>query len=210
MEAKVLNKEGKETGRKVVLNDAVFALAEPNDHAIYLDVRQIMANGRQGTHKAKERGEVRGSTKKPFRQKGTGGARSGHKRSPLWRHGGRVFGPRPRDYGFSLNKKTKVLARVSALTYKAREEKLVFVENFSFDKPKTKDFLTVMNNLSPGSRKVLFLLAGASTNFYLSGRNVPGMTISLASDLNTYDILNADRIVIVEEALKVIETNLIG
>lgn len=207
MEAKVLNTAGKDTGRKVVLDDSIFALAEPNDHAIYLDVRHLQANARQGTHKAKERGEVSGSTKKPFRQKGTGGARAGHKRSPLWRHGGTVFGPRPRDYGFRLNKKVKVLARASALTYKAREEKITVLENFSFEKPRTKEFVNLLNNLNAANRKVLFLLAGANHNVYLSGRNIPRTVIVPATEINTYDILNADHVVIVEDALKVIETN---
>jgi large subunit ribosomal protein L4 len=205
MEFPVKNISGKETGRKVNLPDSVFNLETPNDHAIYLDVRHIQANQRQGTHKAKERGEVRGSTKKPFRQKGTGGARAGHKRSPLWRHGGRVFGPRVRDYSFRLNKKVKALARASALTYAAKESRITVLENFSMDKPKTKDFLGYLKNLNISDSKVLFVLPSVNQNIFLSGRNIPGTNIIPASDLNTIAILNADKVVIIEEAVSTIE-----
>lgn len=205
MEISVVNISGKETGRKINLPDSVFNLETPNDHAIYMDVRQIQANQRQGTHKSKERGEVRGSTKKPFRQKGTGGARAGHKRSPLWRHGGTVFGPRPRDYSFRLNKKIKTLARASALTYAARESKIVVLENFNFEKPRTKDFQGMLKNLNINVSKVLLVLNGANENVFLSGRNIPGTKITPASDLNTFDILNADRVLIIEEAVSSIE-----
>jgi large subunit ribosomal protein L4 len=198
MEISVLDKAGKETGRKMNLPDELFAIEKPNDHAIYLDVRQIQANARQGTHKAKERGEVRGSTKKPWKQKGTGGARAGHKRSPLWRHGGRVFGPHPRDYGFRLNKKVKVLARASAFTYKAIEQKITVLENFNFEKPRTKEFLSILKNINAQNEKVLLLLAGQNQNVYLSGRNIPGTKIVPSTEASTYDILHADRLVIVE------------
>jgi large subunit ribosomal protein L4 len=205
MELPVINISGKETGRKVSLSEEIFNLETPNDHAIYLDVRLIQANQRQGTHKAKERGEVRGSTKKPIRQKGSGGARAGHKRSPLWRHGGRVFGPRPRDYSFRLNKKVKTLARASALTYKARENKIIVLEAFNLDKPRTKDFLNILKNLNALNKKVLILTNGVNKNVYLSGRNIPGTRITPVSDINTLDILNADHVLIIEEAVSSIE-----
>jgi large subunit ribosomal protein L4 len=199
MEVAVKNIQGKDTGRKVTLPEEVFGV-EINDHAIYEDVRLIQANGRQGTHKAKERGEVSGSTKKPFRQKGTGGARGGHKRSPLLRHGGRVFGPKPRDYSFKLNRKIKRLARRSALTYKARESAIIVVENFSLAAPKTKEFIKILNALEISTNKVLMVIGEDSENIYLSGRNIPRTNIVRASDLNTIDILGADRLVIVEGA----------
>lgn len=199
MEVAVKNIQGKDTGRKVTLPEEVFGV-EINDHAIYEDVRLIQANGRQGTHKAKERGEVSGSTKKPFRQKGTGGARGGHKRSPLLRHGGRVFGPKPRDYSFKLNRKIKRLARRSALTYKARESAIIVVENFSLAAPKTKEFIKILNALEISTNKVLMVIGEDSENIYLSGRNIPRTNVVRASDLNTIDILGADRLVIVEGA----------
>jgi large subunit ribosomal protein L4 len=207
MELLVKNIKGGETGRKVSLPEEIYAI-EPNDHAIFEDVRQIQANGRQGTHKAKERGEVSGSTKKPFRQKGTGGARGGHKRSPLWRHGGRIFGPRPRTYGFKLNKKVKRLARRSALTYKARENSIIVLENFNLQAPKTKDFLAIMTGLKITARKVLLVLPEDNANIYLSGRNVPGTQVVRASDLNTLDILNAGLLILLEGAVDKINEQL--
>jgi large subunit ribosomal protein L4 len=208
MKVAVYNKEGKETGRQVELPASVFGLEAPSDHAIWQDVRNILANKRQGTHKAKERGEVSGSTKKPFKQKGTGGARAGHKRSPLWRHGGRVFGPRPHSYGFKINAKLKSLARRSALTYKAREAAITVIENFSMDAPKTKDFLKVLSNLKAGDRKVLLLLNGDNRNVYLSSRNIPSAKVVAASDANTYDILHADTLIIMEGGLELINAKL--
>lgn len=207
MELQVKNIKGGETGRKVNLSEEIYAI-EPNDHAIFEDVRQIQANGRQGTHKAKERGEVSGSTKKPFRQKGTGGARGGHKRSPLWRHGGRIFGPRPRNYGFKLNKKVKRLARRSALTYKARENSIIVLENFNLQAPKTKEFLAIMAGLQISARKVLVVLPEDNANIYLSGRNVPGTQIVRAADLNTLDILNAGCLILLEGAVDKINEQL--
>jgi large subunit ribosomal protein L4 len=207
MELLVKNIQGGETGRKVSLSEEIYGI-EPNDHAIFEDVRQIQANARQGTHKAKERGEVSGSTKKPFRQKGTGGARAGHKRSPLWRHGGRIFGPRPRNYGFKLNKKVKRLARRSALTYKARENSIIVLENFNLKAPKTKDFLAIMAGLKISARKVLIVLPEDNANIYLSGRNVPGTQVVRAADLNTLDILNAGCLILLEGAVDKINEQL--
>ncbi|MCL4106342.1 UNVERIFIED_CONTAM: hypothetical protein GTU68_003503 [Idotea baltica] len=208
MEVAVKNTKGTETGRKVALPTEVFGLEAPSDHAIYEDVRNIMANRRQGTHKAKERGEVQGSNKKPYKQKGTGNARPGSKRSPLWRHGGRVFGPRPRSYGFHVNKKVSRLARRSALTYKAREEKILIVETFNMDAPKTKDFINVLNALELASTKILFVLPEDDKNLYLSSRNLPKANVVRAQDLNTYDILNADQLVLVEGSLEKIQQQL--
>lgn len=208
MEVAVKNTQGADTGRKVSLSEAVYGLENPSDHAIYQDVRQLLANARQGTHKAKERGEVSGSNKKPYRQKGTGNARPGHKRSPLWRHGGRVFGPRPRSYSFKLNKKIKRLARRSALTYKAREEAITVIESFNFDAPKTKNFVSLLKALEMDASKVLLVLNGDHKNIVLSGRNLPKAQVVRASDLNTYDILNAEQVVIVEDAVETIEKQL--
>lgn len=207
MELAVHNIQGKETGAKVTLSDEIFAI-EPNKHAIYQDIRLMMANSRQGTHKAKERGEVRGSTKKPFRQKGTGGARAGHKRSPLWRHGGRVFGPRPRNYSFKLNHKLKVLARKSALSVKAAENSILVIDSINFDTPRTKDFAGMLNNFQVTGKKVLVLLDAENRNVYLSGRNLPKANIMVASDLNTYDVLNADKILMISGAVEVIHSTL--
>jgi len=208
MELAVYNTQGTDTGRRVEGADNVFQVESPSDHAIYLDIRLILANQRQGTHKSKERGEVSGSNKKPYRQKGTGNARSGHKRSPLWRHGGRVFGPRPRNYGFKLNKKVKSLARRSALTYKANEENLTVVENFSFDAPKTKQFKALLNSFSLSDKKVLLVLSELDYNVYLSGRNLSNAHVCQVSDLNTYDILNADALLVTEDALGTINEKL--
>ena len=208
MEVSVLNIKGQDTGRKVSLNDAIYAI-EPNDHAIYLDVKLIMANQRQGTAKSKERSEIAGSTRKLGRQKGGGGARRGDIKSPVLVGGGRVFGPQPRDYGFKLNKKERVLARKSALAYKARENALVVVEDFTLEAPKTKSFIEILNNLKISDKKSLFVLPGADKVVYLSSRNIERVNVMAASALNTYKVLDADVIVVAEGALPVIEGNLI-
>ena len=208
MEVAVYNIDGSETGRKVSLSEAVFALESPSDHAIYQDVRQHLANRRQGTHKAKERSEIKGTRKKPYRQKGTGNARAGSRQSPLWRHGGRVFGPKPRDYSFKLNKKFKRLARKSALTYKAREENIRVLENFAFEAPKTKAFIDILNKLEVSGKKVLMVLDENNQNVYLSGRNLPKAEVMVASDINTYAILNAEMLLITEEAVNIINERL--
>lgn len=204
MEAAVYTREAQEAGRSVDLAAGVFSLDNPSDHAIYQDVRFILANRRQGTHKSKERAEVSGSNKKPYRQKGTGNARAGHTRSPLRRHGGTVFGPRPRSHSFKLNKKFRTLARKSALTYKAREEGIVVVENFAFEAPKTKEFLAIIQKFELTGKKVLLVLSEESRNIYLSSKNIPRTHVMMASDLNTYDILNADKILIQEGAVGII------
>ena len=207
MEAKVLNIKGQEAGRTVVLNDAVYAI-EPNDHAIYLDVKLIMANKRQGTAKSKERSEMSGSTRKLGRQKGGGGARRGDINSPVLVGGGRVFGPKPRDYRFKLNKKVKVLARKSALSYKAKENAIVVVEDFTFESPKTKSMLEVLNNLNISDKKALFVTPSADKAVYLSARNLQRVNTITASALNTYAVLDADVMVVEESALAVIDANL--
>ena len=207
MEVSVLNIKGQDTGRKVVLNDAIFGI-EPNDHAIYLDVRLFLANQRQGTAKAKERSEVSGSTRKLGRQKGGGGARRGDINSPVLVGGGRVFGPQPRDYGFKLNQKTRRLARRSALSYKAQENAIVVVEDFTFEAPKTKNFIEVINNLKVDGKKSLFVLPGADKAVYLSARNLERANVMAASALNTYKVLDADVLVLTEGALKVVDENL--
>ncbi|MBQ7495552.1 MAG: 50S ribosomal protein L4 [Bacteroidaceae bacterium] len=207
MEVSVLNIKGQDTGRKVVLNDAVFGV-EPNDHAIYLDVRLFLANQRQGTAKAKERSEVSGSTRKLGRQKGGGGARRGDINSPVLVGGGRVFGPQPRDYGFKLNKKVRLLARKSALAYKAQENAIVVVEDFTFDAPKTKSMVEVLKNLKVDDRKTLLVLPGADKAVYLSARNLERVQVMAASALNTYKVLDADVLVLAEGALNVVEQNL--
>ncbi|MBQ5380747.1 MAG: 50S ribosomal protein L4 [Paraprevotella sp.] len=204
MEVSVLNIKGEDTGRKVLLNDAIFNI-EPNDHAIYLDVKQFMANQRQGTAKSKERSEVSGSTRKLGRQKGGGGARRGDINSPVLVGGGRVFGPKPRDYGFKLNKKVKVLARKSALAYKAQENAIVVVEDFTMEAPKTKQFIEIINNLKVSNKKALFVLPGADKNVYLSARNIERVNVMMASALNTYNVLNADVMVVTENSLKVVD-----
>lgn len=208
MEAAVYTIKGTSTGRTVTLSDAVFGLETPSDHAIYMDVRQMQANARQGTHKTKERGEVSGSTKKAFRQKGTGGARRGHRRSPLLYHGGTIFGPKPRDYSFKVNSKLKALARRSALTYKARESAITVVENPVFDAPKTKTFIAMLNDLKVSGSKVLFLLPASNQNVFLSGRNLPYANVRTVDELNTFDILRADKLVIVENAVNIINERL--
>ena len=196
MELSVLNKEGKDTGRKVVLPEAVFGI-EPSDHAIYLDVKQFLANNRQGTHKSKERSEVAGSTRKIKKQKGTGGARAGALKSPVFVGGGRIFGPRPRNYSFKLNKKLKELARCSALSYKAQESAIVVVEDFSFEAPKTKEFVSFKKNINvaEGARS-LVVLPDYDKNMYLSARNVERSEVTIAANLNTYEIMKAKTLVL--------------
>lgn len=204
MEVSVLNIKGEDTGRKVVLNDSVFGI-EPNDHAIYLDVKQYLAAQRQGTAKSKERSEMSGSTRKLGRQKGGGGARRGDINSPVLVGGARVFGPKPRNYDFKLNKKVKTLARRSALSYKAQEGAIVVVEDFNFEAPKTKSFIEVVNNLKVADKKVLVVLPEANKNVYLSARNLQGAKVAIASDINTYGVLNAGVMVVTENALGKIE-----
>ncbi len=204
MEVSVLNIKGEDTGRKVLLNDSIFNI-EPNDHVIYLDVKQYLANQRQGTAKSKERSEVSGSTRKLGRQKGGGGARRGDINSPVLVGGGRVFGPKPRDYGFKLNKKVKVLARKSALSYKAQENAIVVVEDFTIETPKTKQFVEIINNLKVEGKKALFVLPGADKNVYLSTRNIERVNVMSAAALNTYGVLNADVMVVTENSLKVVD-----
>ena len=203
MELNVLNIKGQETGRKVTLNDAIFGI-EPNDHVIYLDVKQYLANQRQGTAKAKERSEHAGSTRKLGRQKGGGGARHGDINSPLLKGGGRVFGPTPRDYGFKLNKKVKVLARKSALSYKAQENAIIVVEDFSFEAPKTKEFIALTQNLKVDGKKLLVVLPESNKNVYLSARNLQKSECIIAANVNTYKVLNADVMVVTEKSLEVI------
>ena len=204
MEINVLNIKGQETGRKVTLNDAIFGI-EPNDHVIYLDVKQYLANQRQGTAKAKESSEHAGSTRKLGRQKGGGGARHGDINSPLLKGGGRVFGPKPRDYGFKLNKKVKALARKSALSYKAQENAIIVVEDFNFEAPKTKEFISIAQNLKVDGKKVLMVLPEANKNVYLSARNLQKAECIIASNLNTYKVLNADVMVVTEKSLEAID-----
>ena len=204
MEVSVLNINGQETGRKVVLNDAIFGI-EPNDHVLYLDVKQYLANQRQGTAKTKERSEMSGSTRKLGRQKGGGGARRGDINSPVLVGGARVFGPKPRDYGFKLNKKVKVLARKSALSYKAKENAIIVVEDFEMAAPKTKEFVNIVKNLQLGERKSLLLLPSVNKNVYLSARNLQRSEVMTASDLNAYKVLNADVLVITEKSLETID-----
>ncbi|MEN8116498.1 MAG: 50S ribosomal protein L4 [Bacteroidota bacterium] len=204
MELSVLNKEGKETGRKVTLSDHIFGI-EPSDHAIYLDVKQYMANQRQGTSKTKERAEITGSTRKIKRQKGTGTARAGSIKSPIFRGGGTVFGPRPRNYGFSLNKKVKQLARKSALTYKANEKSIMVMEDFNLEAPKTKDMVAIKSNLQITDKKSLFVLPAENNNIYLSSRNLQDVSVVTASELSTYQILNAKAIVLLEGSVAKIE-----
>ncbi|MFY9153505.1 MAG: 50S ribosomal protein L4 [Prolixibacteraceae bacterium] len=204
MEIKVLNKAGQETGRTVTLDEQIFGI-EPNDHAIYLDVKQILANKRQGTHSAKERGEVSGSTRKLKKQKGTGTARAGSIKSPVFRGGGRVFGPRPRNYDFKLNKKVKALARKSALTYKALEESILVIEDFSFETPKTSEMVQISNNLKINDKKSLFVLPEENKNIYLSSRNLQTVSVVTASELNTYQVLNVKKVVVFESSVSKIE-----
>ena len=204
MELAVYNIKGEDTGKKVTLNDAVFAIENVNEHVVYLDVKQFLANQRQGTHKSKERSEVSGSTRKLGRQKGGGGARRGDINSPLLVGGGRVFGPRPRNYSFKINKKMKDLARKSALTSKAAEGQIIVVEDFTFEAPKTKEFVKFANNLKIADKKSLLVLAGQNKNVYLSARNIQNVNIMTASQLNTYSILNNKVIVMAESAVEVV------
>lgn len=203
MELNVLKTNGQPTGRTVTLNEAIFGI-EPNDHVIYLDVKQYMANQRQGNAKSKERSEISGSTRKLGRQKGGGGARHGDINSPLLRGGGRVFGPKPRDYSFKLNKKVKQLARKSALTYKAQEDCIIMLEDFSFDAPKTKEMVNIAKNLKVDGKKLLFVLPDANKNVYLSARNLQRTDVIEAAKVNTYKILDADVLVITEKSLEAI------
>jgi large subunit ribosomal protein L4 len=204
MELAILNIDGKETGRKVTLNDSIFGI-EPNDHAIYLDTKQFLANQRQGTHKSKHRGEIAGSTRKIKRQKGTGTARAGSIKNPLFRGGGRIFGPEPRYYGFKLNKKVKQLARKSALSYKAAADKIIVLEDFSFEAPKTKEMLKVGDNLNLGKKNSIIVLPEQNKNIYLSSRNVQGVEVVTAGELSTYNIMKASTLVIVESAIDVLQ-----
>jgi large subunit ribosomal protein L4 len=204
MEIKVLNTAGQETGRTVTLDEQIFGI-EPNDHAIYLDVKQILANKRQGTSCSKERADVSGSTRKIKKQKGTGTARAGSIKSPVFRGGGRVFGPRPRNYDFKLNKKVKALARKSALTYKALEEAILVIEDFSFESPKTREMVQISNNLKINDKKSLFVLPEENKNIYLSSRNLQAVSVITASELNTYQILNAKKVVVLESSVSKIE-----
>ena len=204
MELEVLKITGESTGRKVQLNENIYGI-EPNDHCIYLDTKQYLANQRQGTHKAKTRSEISGSTRKLFRQKGTGGARRGDINSPVLRGGGRVFGPQPRDYSFKLNKKVKQLARRSALTYKMQGNEIVILEDFTFDTIKTKQMIDVLNNLKVNGGKNLFVIPETNMNIVLSARNIQRTEVELARNLNTYDILNAKKLFITESSLAVID-----
>ena len=204
MEVSVYNIKGEDTGKKVELNDAIFGI-EPNDHVIYLAVKQYLANQRQGTHKSKERSEITGSTRKLIRQKGGGGARRGDIKSPVLRGGGRVFGPKPRDYWFKLNKKVKALARKSALSYKAQQDAIVVVEDFDFEAPKTKEFVNLQKNLKIEGKKLLLVLPDVKKNVYLSARNIQKAEVMTASALNTYKVLNANVLVVTENALKLVD-----
>jgi large subunit ribosomal protein L4 len=205
MEVAVLSQSGQSTGRTVQFNEAIFGI-EPNDHAIYLDVKQYHANQRQGTHKAKERAEVSYSTKKIKKQKGTGGARAGSIKSPLFVGGGRAFGPRPRDYRFKLNKKLKQLARKSALSYKAKEKSLMVVEDFNYEAPRTKQYIAFLNQLALTNTKTLLVLPENKDNVYLSSRNIPKTNVITFNQLNTFNILNAEKIVFMESAVNKLET----
>jgi large subunit ribosomal protein L4 len=208
MEVAIVNISGKETGKKVKLNADLFGI-EPNDHALYLDVKQFLANQRQGTHKTKQRAEINRTTKKAFRQKGTGGARRGSMKSPLVRGGGRVFGPQPRDYSFKLNKKLKTLARLSALSYKAKQNNILVLENFTMDKARTKDYAAILKNLNLENQKVLLVIPSNDRNIFLSSRNVQKNKVITAADLNTYDVLNAGKLVLFEGSVPVIENTLL-
>jgi large subunit ribosomal protein L4 len=206
MELAVVNIEGKETGRKVNLDESIFGI-EPNDHAIYLDTKQYMANNRQGTHKSKERAEIAGSTRKIKRQKGTGTARFGSIKNPLFRGGGRVFGPRPRYYGFKLNKKVKQLARKSALSYKAKSNEIIILEDFSFESPRTQEMVKVGANLNIINKKSLIVFPERNNNVYLSSRNLQGLEVVTSEELNTYAIMKASTLVLVESAVDVLQTS---
>jgi large subunit ribosomal protein L4 len=204
MEVAVLKYSGEQTTKKVTLSDAVFGI-EPNDHAIYLDVKSILANQRQGTHKAKQRNEISGSSKKLKKQKGTGGARAGNIKNPQFKGGGRVFGPVPRDYSFKLNKKVKDLARRSALSYKAKDNSIAVLEDFSFETVKTKQYVSLLSALSLGDKKTLLILPEANKNVVLSGRNIQNAKVTTADQINTYDLMHADNVIVVESAIGKIE-----
>jgi large subunit ribosomal protein L4 len=204
MELSVINRAGEDTGRKVTLSDAVFGV-EPNEHAMYLDVKQYLANQRQGTHKSKERNEVAGTTKKLKKQKGTGGARAGSMKSPVFIGGGRVFGPRPRDYSFKLNKKLKSLARLSALSSLAKDNKVALVDSLTINNPKTKEFVGILNSLKLSGKKTLIVTAQKDQNVYLSSRNLERVKVAEAGNLNTYDLLKADTLLLTEDSLNILE-----
>lgn len=204
MEVAILKYNGESTGKKVNLSSEVFGI-EPNDHAIWLDVKSILANQRQGTHKAKQRNELSGSSKKIKKQKGTGGARAGNIKSPLFKGGGRVFGPQPRDYSFKLNKKVKDLARKSALSYKAKDNSIAILEDFNFESAKTKQYISLLNALSLGNKKTLLVLPELNKNVVLSGRNIQNAKITTADQINTYDLMNADNVILVESSVSKIE-----
>jgi large subunit ribosomal protein L4 len=204
MEVNVVNVSGKETGAKVQLPESVFGI-EPNDHAIYLDVKQFLANQRQGTHKSKQRNEIAGSTRKLYKQKGTGGARAGGIKSPLFNGGGRVFGPQPRDYSFKLNKKLKTLARKSALSYKAKDSNIIVLEDFNFESVKTKSYVKLVADLNVANEKTLLVLGAANNNVYLSSRNLKKAKVITADQLNTYDVLNAGKLLLTAGAVKTLE-----
>ncbi len=204
MELVVHNINGEKTERKIQLNESIFGLT-PNDHAIYLDTKQYLANQRQGTHKAKTRGEISGSTRKIKRQKGTGTARAGSIKSPLFKGGGRIFGPEPRDYSIKVNKKVKVLARKSALAYKAKEDQIVIIEDFSFEAPKTKQFAEILKKFEADNKRALFVMPGVDKNIVLSSRNIQRTKVTTAANLNTYDILNSRKMFILESSLKTID-----
>jgi large subunit ribosomal protein L4 len=204
MEVAVLKSSGESTSKKVSLSDAVFGIV-PNDHAIYLDVKSYLANQRQGTHKAKQRNEISGSSRKLKKQKGTGGARAGNIKNPLFKGGGRVFGPQPRDYSFKLNKKVKDLARKSALAYKAKDSAIAVLEDFTFDAPKTKHYVDFLKALSLADKKTLLILSDANKNVVLSGRNIQNTKIMTADQINTYDLMNADRVIFVESSISKVE-----
>ncbi|MES2760737.1 MAG: 50S ribosomal protein L4 [Bacteroidota bacterium] len=205
MQVEVLNISGKKTAKKVDLADVIYGV-EPSDHSIYLDVKHYLAAQRQGTHKSKERAEISRTTKKLKKQKGTGGARAGSMKSPLFIGGGRAFGPRPRDYSFKLNKKTKVVARLSALTYKAKDNAITVLEDFTFDAPKTSNYVDLIKNLNLTDKKTLLVLGESNNNVYLSSRNLQGAKVVKASDLNTYDIVNAETLILLESSVKVLES----
>ena len=205
MQVEVLNISGKKTAKKIDLADVIFG-SEPSDHSIYLDVKHYLAAQRQGTHKSKERAEIARTTKKLKKQKGTGGARAGSMKSPVFIGGGRAFGPRPRDYSFKLNKKVKVLARVSALSYKAKENAITVLEDFTFETPKTKSYVDLIKNLNLSDKKTLLVLGDTNNNVYLSSRNLQGAKVVKATDLNTYDIVNSQSIILVESSVKVLES----
>jgi large subunit ribosomal protein L4 len=204
MEVAVLKSTGEKTTKKVSLSDAIFGI-EPNDHAIYLDVKSYLANQRQGTHKSKQRNEISGSSKKLKKQKGTGGARAGNIKNPQFKGGGRVFGPQPRDYSFKLNKKVKDLARKSALTYKAKDNSIAILEDFTFETPKTKQFVAFLKALTLGDKKTLLVLSEANKNVVLSGRNIQNAKITTADQINTYDLMNADNVIFVESSISKVE-----